>query len=97
MRRVFLSDILESALIPDERPVALYDKHCNIIVKCDSDELRKIGNVIKESEVISLDIGGLQRNQIHSMDITLNMSLRLLPDEDIAELVAFKKLVAEGA
>lgn len=97
MRRIFLSDIIEAALIPDERTVALYDKHCNIIVKCDSDELRKIGNVIKECEVISLDVWAEQKNKICSIHITLNISLRCLPSEDVAELEALKKLLAEGA
>lgn len=94
MRKIYLSDIIDSAIIAEDVTVVLYDKHDKLIIKCDADELGQLGNVIKQCEVISLDIGGWQNTQTNrcsNIIIGLNMSVRLLDAIDVEEIEVLKK------
>lgn len=93
MRKILLSDIIDSAIISEDTTVVLYDKHFNQIIKCEYPEkLQLLDGVIQVAEVISIDITANPKKLYFALKIVLNMSINRLLVDDIAKLNSLKKL-----
>lgn len=97
MKKIYLSDIIDSAIISEDVTVVLYDKHYNQIIKCEYPEkLKLLDGIIQTNEVISIDITANPKKMEFALKIILNMSIKRLLDEDLAKLNSLRKVFEWG-
>lgn len=97
MKKIFLSDIIDSAIIAEDVTVVLYDKHYNQIIKCEYPEkLYLLDSLIQGTEVITIDITANPKKMEFALKIALNMSIKKLLDEDLAKLNSLREVFEYG-